>query len=69
MFSGGAHCSSNSIGYPSRVIMKGDRGSEGSAGRKKKKTFAIKILERCGFLQRDTFESWQGVSYRILIRD
>jgi hypothetical protein len=34
IFSGGAHCSSNSVGYPLSVLMKGDRGSEGSAERK-----------------------------------
>ena len=30
MFSGGAHCSSNSVGYPLRVLTKGLRGSDGS---------------------------------------
>ena len=29
MFFGGAHCSSNSVGYPLRVRTKGLRGSEG----------------------------------------
>ena len=43
MFSGGAHCSSNSVGYPLRVIMKGNRGTEGSAGRKKTTLNARKV--------------------------